>query len=103
MSQIHYTRCPICNSGELKQVFVVKDHTVSGEEFPVVECQQCTLRITQDVPDQQSIGSYYKSENYISHTDTSKGLINNLYRRVRKRTLQQKKNLVQKLTGLRTG
>jgi SAM-dependent methyltransferase len=103
MPLIHYSHCPVCDSAELKEIFTVTDHTVSRENFKIVECGQCGLRITQDVPDQQSIGSYYKSEDYISHTDSSKGLINKLYRRVRKRTLQQKRKLVQQLTGLQQG
>jgi hypothetical protein len=45
--------------------------------------------------------AYYKSEDYISHTDSSKGLINRIYRFVRNFSLNQKKNLVEKNTGLK--
>lgn len=103
MPLIHYSHCPACDSAELKGIFSVKDHTVSGENFKIVECLHCSLRFTQDVPDQQSIGSYYKSDDYISHTDSSKGLVNNLYQRVRKITLHQKRKLIQQLTGLKNG
>jgi 2-polyprenyl-3-methyl-5-hydroxy-6-metoxy-1,4-benzoquinol methylase len=58
---------------------------------------------TQDAPDQQSIGPFYKSENYISHTDTNQGLVNSLYHQVRKRTLRQKQQLVNKVTRLNHG
>ncbi len=98
-----YTNCPVCGSAEIKNVFPVKDHTVSGESFIIAECNACTLRFTQDVPDAASIGPYYKSEDYISHTDTSKGLVNRLYRWVRKRTLRKKRRLVEKLTGVKAG
>jgi 2-polyprenyl-3-methyl-5-hydroxy-6-metoxy-1,4-benzoquinol methylase len=50
-----------------------------------------------------SISPYYKSENYISHTNTSKGLINRLYQSVRKRTLKKKRKLIEKSTGLQKG
>lgn len=100
---IHYTHCPVCGSAEFKTVLSAKDHTVSGEKFAVSECNQCTLRFTQDVPDAASISPYYKSENYISHTNTSKGLINTLYQSVRKRTLKQKQRLVEKITGVKNG
>jgi 2-polyprenyl-3-methyl-5-hydroxy-6-metoxy-1,4-benzoquinol methylase/transcription elongation factor Elf1 len=103
LMKIHYTNCPICNSADISIVLSVKDHTVSGESFPVAHCNQCTLRFTQDVPDPVSIGPYYKSENYISHTNTSKGLINGLYQFVRKRTLKGKRKLVQKVSGLSRG
>jgi SAM-dependent methyltransferase len=50
-----------------------------------------------------SIGAYYKAENYISHTNTSKGLINRLYKAVRKYTLGKKKRLLEKTTGKNNG
>ncbi len=104
MSQlIHYTNCPACGSSSLKSILTAKDYTVSNELFTIVECTDCTLRFTQDVPDSNSIGPYYKSENYISHSNTSKGFINNLYQSVRKRTLKQKRKLIEKTTGLKTG
>lgn len=58
---------------------------------------------TQDVPGQDSIGAYYVSENYISHSETRKGIVNRLYHLVRKRTLSSKLKLVQHETGLQTG
>lgn len=100
---IHYTQCPVCGSAELQDVLSVKDHTVSGEIFHILECNNCKLRFTQDVPDAASISPYYKSENYISHTNTSKGLINRLYQWVRKRTLKQKRRLIEKATGVTKG
>lgn len=104
MSQtIHYTHCPICGSASLQPVLSARDHTVSGEEFQLLQCAACTLRFTQDVPDAASITPYYKSENYISHTNTSKGLINGLYQFVRKRTLKRKRRLIETLTGIHKG
>jgi 2-polyprenyl-3-methyl-5-hydroxy-6-metoxy-1,4-benzoquinol methylase len=103
MTRIHYTHCPVCGSVELSNRFQAKDNTVSGELFQVTECHQCTLRFTQDVPDESSISPYYKSENYISHTNTARGLINRLYHFVRKRTLVSKRKLIQQATGLQTG
>jgi 2-polyprenyl-3-methyl-5-hydroxy-6-metoxy-1,4-benzoquinol methylase len=104
MSQlIHYTHCPVCGSADIKNVLSAKDYTVSHETFAITECINCTLRFTQDVPDQHSIGPYYKSEDYISHTNTSKGLINRLYQSVRKRTLKQKRKLIEMVTGIKKG
>jgi 2-polyprenyl-3-methyl-5-hydroxy-6-metoxy-1,4-benzoquinol methylase len=100
---IHYTDCPVCGAQNLQEVLLVKDYTVSNEKFPIVECSNCTLRFTQNVPDAASISPYYKSENYISHTNTSKGLVNSLYQAVRKRTLKHKRKLVEKITGKTKG
>lgn len=100
---IRYSACPVCSQNNLIEIFRVKDQTVSKQDFTIVQCNDCTLRFTQDVPDQNSIGAFYKSENYISHTDTAKGFINTLYHRVRRITLQTKAALIQKETGHASG
>ncbi|HEU5366451.1 MAG TPA: class I SAM-dependent methyltransferase, partial [Hanamia sp.] len=100
---IVYNSCPNCGSSDIFKVLSVKDYTVSDEEFEIWECKNCTQRFTQNIPGQENIGKYYQSENYISHSDTSKGFINNLYHKVRKRTLLQKKNLIEKTCGKNSG
>ena len=100
---IHYSHCPVCGSTGLRNVLTAKDHTVSGKAFQIIECDECTLRFTQDAPNPGSISSYYKAEDYISHTDTSKGLINRVYKIVRKRTLTGKRKLIERSTGLKKG
>lgn len=95
--------CPACGDKNILPLLSAKDYTVSNELFEIWECKNCTLRFTQNIPGIEEIGKYYQSENYISHSDTSKGFINNLYHKVRKRTLVQKKNLVINATGKRTG
>ncbi len=97
--RIHYTNCPVCQGTHLSNVMNIKDHAVSGELFPVVECEQCHFKFTQDVPDPEHMDPYYHSDNYISHTNTSKGFINRLYQIVRKITLKQKRRLIMSLTG----
>jgi 2-polyprenyl-3-methyl-5-hydroxy-6-metoxy-1,4-benzoquinol methylase len=92
---IHYTSCPACDSSDIRRVLASKDYTVSQKTFDIWECGRCTLRFTQDIPQQADIAAYYKSENYISHSNTSKGLVNRLYLRVRERSLKNKRKLVQ--------
>src|SRR5882757_5494270 len=99
-STVHYIDCPVCHSTNIHPVLKVKDHTVSGEIFEIIECSNCGLRFTQDVPGETAIGRYYQSEDYISHTETSKGLINRIYLLVRKRTLRKKRRTVSAITGL---
>lgn len=100
---IRYTHCPVCKSNSIEPALKAKDHTVSKEEFSIWHCDDCTLRFTQDVPDQAGIGAYYESAGYISHSDTKKGIINNLYHLVRKRTLASKQQLVRSVTGIHKG
>ena len=100
---IHYSQCPVCKSSSIQTVFSAKDNTVSKELFAVWHCNECSARFTQDVPKQETIGTYYASENYISHSDTQKGVINKLYHVVRKKTLAGKMNMIKKETGKEFG
>ncbi|HEX5150139.1 MAG TPA: class I SAM-dependent methyltransferase [Parafilimonas sp.] len=100
---IHYDHCPACGSAEISFMLKAKDETVSAAYFEVWECNSCTLRFTQDVPDQKNIGKYYESSAYISHSNTSQGIVNKLYHAVRSITLQSKRRLVEKSSGKKTG
>ena len=97
------TDCPSCESKNITFVLKAKDHTVSNEEFEIWQCNICTLRFTQSIPGKEQIVAYYKSENYISHSDTNKGLVNFLYHKVRKRTLVVKRKLIEKSAGISNG
>ena len=103
MDLLHYKHCPVCKSDRLQNIFQAKDYTVSGLPFTIVECGHCTLRFTQDVPTQEYIGAFYKSEDYISHTNTNKGFVNNLYQKIRTVTMKQKAVIIKKYTGLQRG
>jgi 2-polyprenyl-3-methyl-5-hydroxy-6-metoxy-1,4-benzoquinol methylase len=100
---IHYNNCPVCGSDKITFALKAKDETVSKQFFEVWQCNDCTLRFTQDVPDEKNIGDYYKSAEYISHSNTSQGLVNKLYHTVRSFTLQSKKKLVEKSAGTTAG
>jgi SAM-dependent methyltransferase len=103
MPLIHYTFCPSCGSDQLKPILNAIDHTVSQEQFAIWQCQACTLRFTQDVPDAGAIGPYYHSEDYISHSNTREGLVNRLYHIVRRQTLADKRQLIQSATRSKQG
>ncbi|HUB61510.1 MAG TPA: class I SAM-dependent methyltransferase [Puia sp.] len=103
MDLIHYMVCPACGSDELKPVLNAVDYTVSHEQFAIWQCQRCSLRFTQDVPNAGAIGPYYHSEDYISHSNTTKGLVNRLYHLVRRQTLSDKRRLIQSTTRRKQG
>ena len=100
---VHYSQCPVCQHQAISRVLQVKDYHLSGEDFEIWGCENCQLRFTQDVPVESAIGRYYQSEQYISHSNSSKGLINRLYHFVRRLTLASKKNLVQRQSRKSTG
>lgn len=86
--------CPTCNGTTFEPFEQCKDFTSSQEKFSIVKCQTCGLLITSPRPDSNSIGKYYQSESYISHTNSSKNLIDILYKTVRSFTLRWKLNLI---------
>jgi 2-polyprenyl-3-methyl-5-hydroxy-6-metoxy-1,4-benzoquinol methylase len=101
--RVHYDSCPVCHSKAISQVLEARDYTVSDELFAVWECGQCSLRFTQDIPVEAEVGAYYQSEEYVSHSNTSKGFVNSMYQRVRKRTLKTKRKLIEKAANTAQG
>lgn len=100
---IHYSKCPVCDSSSIVPQLRAVDNTVSKERFEIWHCNNCSLRFTQDIPEQEAIGAYYASDAYVSHSDTKEGLVNKLYHRVRKITLRSKYKLVTRETRLSAG
>jgi predicted SAM-dependent methyltransferase len=90
------SNCPVCGGKDFEQFLTCKDYTVSQESFNIVSCKSCNFKFTNPRPSDSDIGRYYKSEDYVSHSDTKKGLINRLYHIVRTQTLKQKLELIQK-------
>jgi 2-polyprenyl-3-methyl-5-hydroxy-6-metoxy-1,4-benzoquinol methylase len=91
---IHLTSCPICGNDIFKTVLNCKDYTVSKESFTLVKCQQCSFVATSPRPDNSILGKYYLSEDYISHTNEAKSLIDKVYLIARNYTLTWKRKLV---------
>lgn len=87
--------CPVCGSNKHQPFVSCKDYTVSQETFQIVSCADCDFRFTNPRPSDDTIGKYYKSEDYVSHTNTKKGLINRLYHLVRSYTLKKKLSLIE--------
>ena len=86
--------CPVCGSTNHSHFMDCKDYTVSGETFKIVSCGSCNFKFTNPRPEDSQMGAYYKSEDYISHSNTKKGLIYKLYHVIRNYTLAKKLNLV---------
>lgn len=93
------TNCPLCNSESLNPFLECTDYTVSKEQFTIVQCGSCGFRFTNPRPEESKAGAYYQSDDYISHSNTSKGLINGLYQQVRKITLKKKLQLVNSVSS----
>jgi 2-polyprenyl-3-methyl-5-hydroxy-6-metoxy-1,4-benzoquinol methylase len=96
------TNCPICNSSSFSPFIECTDYTVSKNKFTIVQCT-CGFRFTNPRPEEAEAGKYYQSEDYISHSNTKKGIINRLYQSARKYTLKKKLSLVRKVSGKEQG
>jgi 2-polyprenyl-3-methyl-5-hydroxy-6-metoxy-1,4-benzoquinol methylase len=86
--------CPICSNTEYKPFLKVKDWSISKEDFYIVQCNGCGLAFTNPRPSEEEIGSYYESNDYISHSDTNTGFINKIYQLVKTFTIRQKTEMV---------
>jgi 2-polyprenyl-3-methyl-5-hydroxy-6-metoxy-1,4-benzoquinol methylase len=89
--------CPICDNGKFDEYIISKDYLVTGESFTIVKCSQCDFVFTNPRPDKENLANYYKSDQYISHTDKSNNLLNTLYKTARVFTLKRKERLVRTL------
>ena len=88
--------CPICESASQQPFQTAIDYSVSKETFTNVKCKDCGFHFTNPVPENENIGKYYKSDSYVSHSSSNKGIINKIYLLVRKYTLKKKVKLVGK-------
>ncbi len=91
--------CPLTGSSSIHKVMDLKDYSVTGEPFFLFENPEMGLRFTWPVPSADEISRFYESENYISHSDTRKGLINKLYGIARNYTLRFKRRLIVSASG----
>lgn len=83
-------KCPWCNSENNYQFLKIKDYFLTQEEFEILECNECKLLFTSPCPAPDKIGSYYKSEDYLSHNEDKKGLFAKIYNKVKKINIKNK-------------
>jgi 2-polyprenyl-3-methyl-5-hydroxy-6-metoxy-1,4-benzoquinol methylase len=91
---LNLEKCIVCGSSQFEPFLVCKDYTVSQESFNIVSCKSCGFKFTNPRPENSVIGDYYKAEEYVSHSNTTKGVVNKLYHSVRNYTLKQKLKLI---------
>ena len=82
------------NHNQNKTYLKVKDHSVSFEEFELIENSKYGFLETIPQPASHKLPDYYKSEDYISHTNSKRNLFEKAYHVVRKYSLNQKLKLI---------
>jgi SAM-dependent methyltransferase len=88
------SNCPICESTEQIHQLDAKDYLVSGEVFSIQKCSNCEFQFTSPRPTNSNIIKYYKSDSYVSHSNKSNSPINLIYRFIRKYTIYQKLQMI---------
>ena len=77
-----------------KAYLKVKDHSVSFEEFQLLVNNEFGYLETSPQPSSEKLPKYYKSEDYISHTDTKRNLFEKVYHFIRGISLKRKLKLI---------
>ncbi len=95
--------CLVCGDNGFTGLFTAKDHLVSGESFIIRRCDACGFVFTADPPNEKDIGSYYISEDYISHSDKKQSITEYLYHLARRWMLRRKYRLVAAATRMDSG
>lgn len=76
------------------ELFNIKDHSVSGEEFQLIKNKDFGFLETHPQPSEENLSKYYNTEDYISHTDTRRNLLEKVYHIVRIISLKRKLRLI---------
>ena len=76
----------------------VKDFSVSGESFSLLQNEEGEILKTTPTPSLEKLPSYYESEDYISHTDGQRSLFEKIYQIVKRNAIQQKVKLIGKFS-----
>ena len=79
---------------ENKIILTCRDYTVSKEKFDLVLDENLDMLITSPKPKGEELSKYYESENYISHTDSNKSLVDKVYQIVKNYSIKKKVNLI---------
>jgi 2-polyprenyl-3-methyl-5-hydroxy-6-metoxy-1,4-benzoquinol methylase len=94
MANENIISCPICNGNLFQPFLICTDFTTTHEKFELKKCATCQFVVTSPRPDALSLGKYYDSEKYISHTGKSSAFFDSIYLFARRFTLRWKTRLI---------
>ena len=76
---------------------VVKDYSVSNEDFELLYDKELELLYTHPKPESEKLDSYYESDDYISHTDRRRSVFEKVYHFIKSIALKNKLKLINSL------
>ena len=80
----------------------VKDFSVSGESFSLLQNEEGEILKTTPTPSLEKLPSYYESDDYISHTDGQRSFFEKIYQIVKRNAIKQKVALIAKYSSNRS-
>lgn len=80
----------------MQHYLTCEDHLLSGEKFDLLYQSEYDLLVTSPKPDHNKLPEYYKSNAYISHTDSSKTWFDKAYQWAKQLMLKKKCALLEK-------
>ncbi len=86
--------CPICGSDKHDLALTAIDETVTKESFSIQACDTCGFHFTSPRPEEGSLGKYYQSGEYISHSAQARTFRDRVYRALRRLTVKGKHRLL---------
>ena len=78
----------------------IKDYAFSQEEFNLIYEKDLDKYTTYPIP--ENLDHYYKTDAYISHTDSKSGLVDRIYQLVKSYMLKKKLSLIEKYVSKNT-
>jgi len=77
-----------------KIIISCKDYTATNESFDLILNEEFEMLFTSPKPKEEDLSKYYDSDAYISHTDSTKSLIDKIYQIVKNYTIAKKVELI---------
>lgn len=87
---------PYTNEKDLSPFLNCVDYTVSRETFTLLLDSKTGLLVTSPRPSLDKLSSYYESEEYISHTDSNKSLMDKVYQVIKNYSVKKKLRMINK-------
>ena len=91
--------CPLCNGDSFHNHLIAVDHFLTKESFAIVECDSCSFKFTNPRPSKSDIDRFYKSDEYVSHSNKTSGILDMGYKFVRKLAVKRKLDLLERHIG----
>ena len=89
---------PYANEKDLSPFLACVDYTVSRETFTLLLDAKTDLLITSPRPSLDRLSAYYESEDYISHTDSKRSIMDKAYQVIKNYSVKKKVKMINDLS-----